>query len=225
MANIISSKNQAIVLRKQGKSYNEINKLLGTPKSTLSTWLKDLPLSIQIKQKNIKQTKIIWAKNIVQYNRLRSLKYQKSREKIIHQYSQEIPELNKEIMFWLGLGLFWAEGSKREKSSVRFANSDPDIIRLMMQFFSDICQISKSKFRFQLSLHPNVTDENAQEYWKNLLKCSEKQFYKSQITVSKSSKYKRKHNQLPYGTLHIYIGDSLLNKKIKGWIKGVALKI
>jgi len=38
---------KAIILRKQGMSYSQIKKILKVGKSTLSTWLKDYPLSKQ----------------------------------------------------------------------------------------------------------------------------------------------------------------------------------
>jgi orotate phosphoribosyltransferase-like protein len=40
-----SIKKEAIRLRKKGRSYNEISKELGVAKSTLSLWLKGIPLT------------------------------------------------------------------------------------------------------------------------------------------------------------------------------------
>jgi len=37
-------KNAAIQLRKEGKSYSEVSKILCIPKSTLSYWFKDIIL-------------------------------------------------------------------------------------------------------------------------------------------------------------------------------------
>ncbi len=41
----IKEREKAIELRKKGMSYSQIREKLGTPKSTLSNWLKDHPLS------------------------------------------------------------------------------------------------------------------------------------------------------------------------------------
>ncbi len=46
-----NNKEKAIQLRKLGKSYNEITKALNVPKSTLSTWLKDIIIPAKIKEK------------------------------------------------------------------------------------------------------------------------------------------------------------------------------
>lgn len=225
MVNNISSKKQAINLRKQGKSYSEINKVLGIPKSTLSSWLKDLPLSQQIRKDNISRAKIVWAKNIINYNRLRSIDYQKNQKKLIERYSKEIPQIDKQALFWIGLALFWAEGGKREKFSVRFVNSDPRIIKTIMRFYREVCKVPNDKFRLRIYLHPNIKESDVVKFWSEFTEIPKNQFYKSQELISSTSKRKRNFHRLPNGTLHVYIGDAGLSKKIKGWIRGLSLKI
>lgn len=222
MTYTISSKKQAIKLRAQGKSYNEINKLLGVPKSTLSTWLKDNPLSEKIKKININRAKIVWAKNIVDFNKKRSEKYQKDIHLLMEKFAREIPMIADRDLFFIGLALFWAEGGKREKYSVRFANSDPTIIKAIMCFFRKICHTDNKKVTLRIHLYPNVEEIAAKKYWSKITGLSLTQFRKSQTKISKSSKHKRPINRLPYGTLHITIGDAYLNKKLKGWILGLS---
>lgn len=225
MNNLISLKRSALQLRKQGKSYNEINKVLGIPKSTLSSWLKNLPLSETVKNRNIQKAKLIWAKNITDYNKIRSLKYQEATKKLITKFAREVPALNKKSLFWIGLALFWAEGGKREKWNVRFVNSDPQIIQIIMLFFRKICKVSDEKFTLRIHLYPNIQEKVAKNYWLKITKLQEDQLRKSQVQISGSSKGKRPINRLPYGTLHINIGDAHLNKKIKGWLLGLNLQL
>jgi hypothetical protein len=225
MTNSISLKKKALILRQQGKSYGEINKIIGVSKSTLSTWLKLIPISKKVKNQNIQRAKSIWAKNITQYNKKRATKYREETNRLINNFSKEVPLLDKKSLFWLGLGLFWAEGGKKEKWSVRLINSDPEVIKTAMRFFREICKVQDSKFRFRIYLHPNIIDSEAKKYWTNLLNLPENQFYKSQKTISIASKGKRRYNQLPNGTLHIYINDALLSKRLKGWMKGLIKQI
>ena len=219
---ISSLKSKVINLRKQGKSYNEINKLLGVPKSTLSGWLKTFPLSEQIKKKNLEKVKLIWAKNITDFNRQRSKKYQRETQQLIENCAKETPLLSARDLYFLGLALFWAEGTKREKWAVRFANSDPIIIKAIVQFFRKICKVPNNKFALRIHLHPNIEENKAKKFWSEITKLPINQFRKSQTQITISSKYKRPINQLPYGTLHIIISDAYLNKKIKGWILGLS---
>ena len=225
MNSMVSSKKQAILLRKKGKSYSEIKVVLGVSKSTLSTWLKDLPLSKQVKNSNISRAKKIWARNITSYNKLRSLKYQAEKKITIDNYSKEIPVVDKKALFWIGLSLFWAEGGKREKYSVRFVNSDPQIIKTIMRFYREVCAVPNDKFRLRIYLHPNIEEKLGMKFWSELTGVPKSQFYRSQELISSSSKRKRNFNRLPYGTLHVYIGDVTLANRVKGWIKGLSAKI
>ena len=62
----------AISLRKQGKSYNEISKILNAPKSTLSGWLRDVKMPPKIKEKFWNETRNKWAENIIKFNKKRA---------------------------------------------------------------------------------------------------------------------------------------------------------
>lgn len=222
MNSVISPKRKAIILREKGKSYNEINKILNIPKSTLSTWLKSNPLSEKIKKANINRAKIVWAKNIVDFNKKRSEKYQKDTQLLMEKFASETPKIFDHDLFFIGLALFWAEGGKREKYSVRFVNSDPIIIKAIMRFFRKICYVDNTKITLIIHLYPNIKEETAKEFWSKITGLPLTHFRKSQTQISKSSKHKRPVNRLPYGTLHITIGDAYLNKKLKGWILGLS---
>jgi len=220
-----TNENQAIKLRKQGKSYNEIKSVLNIPKSTLSNWLKDLPLSKKIKNKNVAKTKLVWSKNITEFNKKRAIKYQTELKETIKKYSTEVSKINKKSLFWIGLSLFWAEGGKREKWMLRFTNSDPEMIKAMMRFYREICHVEENKIRLCIHLHPNISDKNAKKFWSELTNISINQFWKSQVNISKSSLGKRPKDRLPYGTLHVIILDSNLVKKIRGWNLGLIKQV
>lgn len=218
---ISSIRLEVINLRKQGKSYNEINKILNIPKSTLSGWLKHCHFSEKIKKNNFKKAKLIWAKNITAFNKLRSEKYQKETRQLIEKYARGVPTVSRRDLYFIGLSLFWAEGGKREKWAIKFCNSDALIIKTIMKFFREICNVPNKKFSLRIHLYPNIKESYAIKFWSRLIKLPPKQFRKSQTQISKSSKNKRPFNRLPYGTLHITIGDAYLNKKIKGWLLGL----
>lgn len=213
---------QAIKLRKDGKSYNEINKILKIPKSTLSTWLKKFSFSEEIKNKNISASKKIWAQNITKYNKERSRKAILAAETIEKEAAREIPLLNKTMLKIIGSALYWAEGYKKSRWELLFCNSDPVMVKLMMQFFREICEVPEDKFRPQVQIHPNVSQEIAENYWANITNLDKKIFRKPLTQISKSSKRKKPINTLPYGTFRIGVANSKVLSRIKGWIKGLS---
>ncbi len=214
-------KDIAIKLRKQGKSYNEIHKLLNIPKSTLSGWFSGLRFSKYIKIKLINEAKNIWARNITNYNKRRAAAILEKARKIEDVESKKIKNISNRELWLLGTALYWAEGSQRERWQVRFTNSDPNMIRFIMHYFRNICNVKEEKFRLTLQIHPNVSEERARRYWCNIAKIPSSQFYKTIVSVSKASKNKRELKRLPYGTLKISISDVNIINKIKGWLKGL----
>ncbi|MBI5412915.1 hypothetical protein HZA42_01030, partial [Candidatus Peregrinibacteria bacterium] len=215
-------KEKAIELRKQGKSYNEINKILQIPKSTLSLWLKSLDTSEVIKNDNLTRAKEIWRQNIIKYNKARAFKAQCNAKTIRLTAANEIKELNKDDLKLIGVALYWAEGYNRAKWSALFCNSDPRMVKLIMRFFREICEVPENLFRPQVQIHSNISSQEAETYWSQISNLNKSQFGKPLMQLSKSSQRKRPPRILPYGTFRIGIANVNVLHKIKGWIEGLA---
>jgi transcriptional regulator with XRE-family HTH domain len=216
-----NDKNKAILLRKQGKSYNEIVKILGISKSTLSLWLRNIKMPVDIKRRFWNKARKKWAANIIKFNKERGKIAKQKAQQIQKLALRDVKKISKRELFLVGIALYWAEGFKKSRWAVVFSNSDPLMIRLMMRFFREICRIKENKFRAIVQIHPNVTSQKAINYWSKITKISKKQFQKTYSRLTPSSKRKRAFNVLPYGTLRISISDVRIINKIKGWIMGL----
>lgn len=135
-------------------------------------------------------------------------------------FACSLPIFSKDSLFWLGLGLYWAEGAKTERWRAVFYNSDPSINRAMMSFFREVCDISDDEIRIQLLLHSNIEEKGAKLYWSQILDMPVTSFYKASYVVSRASKGKRPKMRLPYGTVQISVSGKIIANKIKGWIMG-----
>src|SRR5690606_6694871 len=49
-------------------------------------------------------------------------------------------------LFYLGLGLYWGEGTKSEKSALSITNSDPRLLRVAKQWFQECLGVSTHDF-------------------------------------------------------------------------------
>src|SRR3989344_8131555 len=111
-------------------------------------------------------------------------------------------------LFGLGIGLYWGEGTKADKGSVRLGNSDPAIMRVFIKFLIKFFQIDKKDLRFHLHTFTDIDLTEAKEYWKKELKIKEEQFYKPTITITgKLGSYRKKSK---YGVLTIYYANTKL---------------
>jgi vacuolar-type H+-ATPase subunit H len=213
-------RNEARLLREKGWSIREISQEIKCAKSSISGWVRDIPLtSKQIERLDDKQDKAR-AKAAEHPNSLKA-KYKRIRQEIIDNAASEINRYpSREVLKFAGACLYWAEGSKASVNMVNFSNSDPAMIALMMKFFRKVCKVCDHKFRGMVHIHPHLDGKRAEQFWSQVSGIPLAQFHKLQYAQSKASKQKR--DTLPLGTFRIVICDVALQSRIKGWIKGIA---
>lgn len=214
-------KNIAIKLRKQGLSYNQISKKINAPKSTLSYWLKDIEISRDAKEKIRRRVHETSVKALIERNKKQTLIAENKARKIRKQAEREAKEMLGDNLFIAGVSLYWAEGYKKGAygsswKSVDFANSDPEMIKVMMKFFRVICGVKDENIKLQLIAHKNVDSEKAINFWAKKTRLPKKQFMK--VFCSYPNKSSKRKNTLTNGTLHIRINNVELFFRIIGWI-------
>lgn len=214
-------KQKAISFRKQGKSYNEIVKILNVPKSTLSYWLRDIKMPLLVQEKFWNETRRKWAQNITKFNKKRARIARERACKIRELAAKDIARLSNKELFLIGVALYWAEGHKKSRWQTDFSNSDPFMIKLMMKFFRTIMNIPEDKFFATAQIHPNVTSKEAVKYWSQITRIPKNQFLKTYSRLTPTSKRKRAPTTLPYGTLRLSVSGVEPINKIKGWIAGL----
>jgi transposase len=225
-----NDKNLALKYRLQGKSYNEITKLLGVPKSTLSGWFYNLQLSEPARQRL--QSKVYEGslKGLIKKNKQQTLTAQKNAKTIRTAASSQIAHLSKKELLLLGAGLYWGEGYKRPivkngkaKSyhPVSLSNSDPKLVAVFLKFLREICEIKEEKLHAGLRIYQHQNAEQLLQFWTKLTNIPKERFEKFYYGVSKSSLGKRPFNILPYGTIQIRVNSTNTYHKIMGWIEGI----
>lgn len=205
-------------LRLKGWSLRAIAAEVKCSKSIVSKWISDIRLTgKQIEKLKSNQDKGR-AKAANHPNSSRQ-KWENIRNNIKDTSKKEIPrKCSYELLKIAGTALYWAEGYNASRNAIIFANTDPDMIKLMMLFFKKICKVPDQKFRGKVTIHPHLNASKAQQYWSKISTIPLKQFNKPLMAVSRSSKGRR--DTLPMGTFSILIGDVYTCSRIKGWIEG-----
>lgn len=215
---------KALNLRLKGKSYGEINKELELPKSTLSTWFKDVKLPLSVR-------KILDAKarapreRFVEFNRKRTKLIQSENARIYRDATKDIRKISKRELLLIGAALYWAEGYNRQEKVrspyLSFGNSNAKMVSLFVRFLRDVMKISVDALRPAVQIHKNVSAEVAVRFWSKIINIPEKRFRVTHQT-SRASRGKRPYNSLPYGTFKIDVRGRRNYFKVKGWINGLA---
>ena len=225
-----NDKNLALKYRLLGKSYNEITKLLGIPKSTLSGWFYNLQLSEQSKKRLQLRVHEGSMKGLIRKNIRQTVEAQKNAKTLRKKANLEISNLSKKELLILGAGLYWGEGYKRAiikngkartYHPVSLSNSDPKLVVAFLKFLREICEIREEKLRAGLRIYQHQNAEQLLQFWSKLTKIPKERFEKFYYGVSKSSLGKRPFNILPYGTIQIRVNSTNTYHKIMGWIEGI----
>ena len=207
--------------RQQGLSYREIGQK--TPftisKSTLSHWCKDIELTAEQKDRLDSLLRDGSYRGRLLGSKTTQLRRAREIEEIKTKAKSEIHGLTKNEFMLAGLMLYWAEGNKKNK--VGISNSDPELIRMMMKWFREVCGVADEKFKPHLNIHSGQDELQIKKFWSEITELPIQQFGKSYIKKEGTGHRK---NILYKGTIKVEICNKNLLYRILGWIEGVINK-
>lgn len=213
----IDDREKAQVLRRLGYSYGEILSKIHVSKDTISRWCKDIALT-ESQKYQLQMNKSAGQRkgSIIAAERKRLLR-KETIQKMRIQAKGELGDLNRRDLFIAGIALYAAEGDKTDGKSA-FANSDPRLVRFMMQWFRLFCKVPEEKFRGAIWLHEGLDETIAKLYWSTQTHIPTNQFHKTYIVKRKPYQTYKRKNVHNYGVFTIRFSNSMLHRKIMGWI-------
>lgn len=133
-------------------------------------------------------------------------------------FNVQKPKVNEEwFLYGLGLGLYWGEGNKRNKNTVRLGNTDPHLLLTFLKFLTYFYKVDVKRLRFSLQIFTDIDPNIAKDYWVKNLSIPVNQFQK--IVISKSVNKKGTYNKKSqYGVLTINFSNIKLRDTIVGAI-------
>lgn len=167
----VNLKNDSIILRQQGMSIREIEKQLSIPRSTLSGWLKEVPISGRQQKALIQRHQ-----NALIDARIKAAEWHKSQKAARlskasdeARVSLERIDIQDKSITELALAmLYWGEGSKNEKG-VRLGNSNVELLRFFVSALQLVYGAKPEDLRCELHLRADQNSKNMIHFWsKNL---------------------------------------------------------
>lgn len=223
-------RSRALRLRLAGKSYNEINKELSIPKSTLSGWFKNVVLSDKARERLDSRMKSEGSKKFVVLNKLQTHKAKERAKTMQKQGKESVSRLSQNDLAIVGAVLYWAEGYKRLKirggiermgHTISFVNSDAEMISVFVRFLREILCVPPEKIRLSMRLYAHINEDEARAYWIHATDLSHAHFFKTTLLISGASRGHRPFNRLPWGTLQVEVCDTAKFHYLLGMIEGV----
>lgn len=221
-------KEKAIYLRRKGRSYGDIRKILNIKsKGTLSHWFKGLLLSENSKMLLEKNNKLAHKRGLFIANNNRDIKIKAENQQAYVQGQKYIASISEKELLLIGAALYWGEGSKSEKMTstpLDFSNSDPLMVAVYMKFLRKILKVPEERIRAGIHLYQSTSVIKAKKFWAMTTNLPEDRFFIIK-QVSRASKGKRPFNILPYGTIAIKVSSRIQFNKVKGMINGIVQKL
>jgi len=210
---------KAVQLRREGQSIGRIAAKLGVAKSSVSCWVRDVMLTDQQLSTLTENSK----RSLGFYEHLGDLKRSAGTEART-KYQERGRELARQgfDLYLAGCMLYWSEGSKY-RGSLRFTNSDPDMIRLFMKFLRLCFPIEDTKATLAINAHLNngLTQREIEDFWLGVTGLGRCQLRKGTYGNYSSASKKLKRN-LVYGTVCVSVNDTRIVQTIYGSINEYA---
>ena len=173
-------KEKAIRLRKRGMSYSQIKNELGISKSTLSGWLRDIPLS----DDRINELRTNSPRRVELFRNTMRAKRNRRLQKVYEVVSTDIGKIARKEFFVAGFFLYWAEGGKTTPYSIALSNTDPKMIRAFLEWLA-LLEVPREKIKIRLHLYSDMEPQKEIAYWSKELSLTRKHFMKPYIKRSK----------------------------------------
>ncbi|SEC30135.1 hypothetical protein SAMN05428945_2542 [Streptomyces sp. 2224.1] len=207
-------------LRKEGRTYDEIQVELGCSKSSISLWVRDLP---KPPPRTPEEASAIARRGWEATLKRREEERQRTKQAA----TREIGELTDRELFLIGVGLYWSEGSKskpyRLSERAIFINSDPDMIRVYLAWLR-LLGVNDERLRFYVHIHESADTEAAERFWAGITGAEPPAFGKTTLKRHNPKTVRKNIGENYHGCLVIHVSQSAeLYRRIEGWWYGIVL--
>jgi transcriptional regulator with XRE-family HTH domain len=210
---------QARELRARGLAYHEIAARLGVSKSSVSLWVRDLPVPDRLTYEQCRKRA---ADGAHRYWATEREVRRTRRAGEVSAAADEIGKLSDREILIAGAIAYWCEGAKAKPSRhidrVVFINSDAALIMFFLRFLS-AAGVSPDDLVLRVYIHENADAEAAQQYWLDLTGTRPDQFRRPVLKRHNPKTARTNVGENYHGCLRIDVLRSAgLYRRIEGWV-------
>ncbi|HJR24896.1 MAG TPA: hypothetical protein VJ804_05450 [Acidimicrobiales bacterium] len=211
----VQEQNRARDLRAQGWTLGEICEELGVSKSSASLWCRDVAidapaLAARRRERHLRGNEGARARGPNKLQLRKAAEIEEMRTAGI----TAIGQLSDRELLLVGTALYAGEGSKTP-GEVRFANSDPRMIVLFVEWMRRCFGVQLDDFRLRLYLHEGLDLEAANRFWSELTGIGLERFRRPYRAVPDPSIRRSKH---PMGCPSVCVTSMRLHRRVMGLV-------
>jgi hypothetical protein len=182
-------------------SIDEIAERLALPKTTIHTWVRDLPLGRPRRENPRPATTAM------------QRKFEALRDEAYKDGLLTFDSLAGDPTFRDFVCMYIGEGTKRDRNRAALGNSDPRVVLLATRWLR---RLSRNPLRFELQYHADQDPAQLQEFWGRRLDVDP-----ASIALQRKSNSGRlggRSWRSKYGVLTVRASDTLLRSRLQGWM-------
>jgi hypothetical protein len=201
-------------LRAEGRSVKEIARVVGVSVSSVSNWVRDVPLNEE-HQIALHGRVVSGHQRGSEANSARARQRRRSFQESGRSFARRWDATHA-----AGAMLFWAEGS-RSRNAVVFTNSDPDMVRFFVRFLRRCFDVPDESLAVTCNLFADHIERQRtiEQFWLDTLELTHSCLRKSTVNVYSKYSRKKRTNRLPYGTVRVVVHSTELVQSIYGAIQ------
>jgi len=202
--------------RDEGLSVKEIAGRVRVSQSSVSVWVRDIELTPAqhdaLRLQNPAHNKLISGRTVAAANR--------RRERLAAQAQGRAVSRQGDPLHVAGCMLYWAEGGKA-RNQVRFSNSDPEMVRLFVEFLRTYFGLANDAIRITCHLYPDHLGQQreVETFWLVTLGLPQSCLGKSIVNVYSKHSQRKRRNTLPFGTCRVVVSKTSVVQSIYGAIQ------
>jgi hypothetical protein len=198
--------------------YDEIAGALGVAKSSVSLWVRDMPIAARLSQAECRKCLAAASRR---YRAVERAVREARRTAVREAAAAQIGDLTERELLIAGAIAYWCEGSKtkphRPIDRVAFVNSDPGLIQFFLRFL-EATGTPRADLRFRVLIHQTADVESAHRFWMQVTQAPREQFFRPTLKHHDPKTVRKNVGEDYHGCLRIDVYRSAdLYRKIEGW--------
>jgi transcriptional regulator with XRE-family HTH domain len=202
----VEEQERARVLRARNMTLQEIATELGVSKSSVSLWVRDVPFTPSKRRTGPhRRPHPAHDAKVAQIAAL-------DEEGI-----RRLGTLTDDAFFVAGIALYAGEGSKTD-GVVKFANTDPAMIRFFCAWLRRYCEVDERRLRVRVYLHQGLDLRAAQAHWSRVTGVPLAQFGRAYRAAADPSIRRNKHE---FGCVYVCYACSATHRRVMGLVRAL----
>ena len=202
---------QAMELRKDGRTVPQIAAELGVSKSTAYLWTRHLPLDRSPEEEDQRRRLHMQQMREARWEPHRRAR-DADRAATVGRLAAWVGELSDRELILVGAVAYWCEGAKEKPwhksvQMLEFINSDIGLIELFLRYV-ELLGVGRAALTYRVSIHESADVQGATQWWADQVGVSEERFRAAVVKTHNPSTVRRNVGDSYRGCLAVYVPKS-----------------